>query len=231
VSLWTVLLLSPEVVPMLVTGSDKPANSIAVSVFSVWVIREHTKQDVAPWKMVISAVFLGIALSWRPNFLLLLPLIFGAIASRNRLKWGAIAIAVTVVAFLGVTLPVYMWEPDAFSPLHAYGELGRFDEILSNAGLIIPALAGAAASLPAVRENGSVQRYLVHSTLVLAIPVAFGIPLLCLEYGVIDLSFSSFGISFLFFGVLAGWPEAWKPPCAWMTVNQRQGQEYLPHEE
>lgn len=212
--LWTTLLLSPAILQQLATGGDYLANSIYVLVFALWVI--YTRAAAAPtWQKLLAAVLLGIALSSRANFLLILPLVFSAITARAGWKEALKATAVTVLSFALVTLPVYLWNPAAFSPLHTGNELGQFRDVLPAAGTAIPLLSALLALVLALRDNGRMTQFLTHAALVQAFPVLCGILLTSMRVGALNFSFARFGIFFLFFGVLAAWPGVWH-----LTKNQ-----------
>jgi hypothetical protein len=207
--LWTILLLSPVVLRSLAVGSDYVANTIYVLVFSLWVISAYSEPAPA-WQKLLSAVLLGIGLSSRANFLLIAPLLFTTLRSKAGWNEAFKASTVAALSFLVVTLPVYISDPDAFSPLHTINEVGKFSDVLPAAGLIIPLLAGLVAIVLALREDGSINRFLGHAAISQAVPVLCGIALTSIQAGKITFYFAGFGVFFLFFGALASWPGLWR---------------------
>lgn len=207
--LWTILLLSPVVSRGLAAGSDYVSNTIYVLLFSLWVIFAYS-EPAAAWQRLLAALLLGIGLSSRANFLLLLPLLFAAIAARAGWREAFKATAITMLSFGLVTLPIYLWDPGAFSPLSTRHEVGQFDDVLPAAGLLIPLLTGLVALALALRDNSTVTRFLGHAALVQATPVLCGIVLTSIRGGAFTFAFARFGVFFLFFGALASWPGVWR---------------------
>jgi hypothetical protein len=206
--LWTILLLSLAVVRGLAVGSDYVSNTIYVLVFSLWVIVAYWKP--APrWQQLLPAVLLGIGLSSRANFLLVAPLIFAAVASRAGWKKAFEASITAALGFVAVTIPIFLWDPGAFTPLGTVNEVGKFASVLPAAGLIIPLLAGLVVVILALRDNSSITRFLGHAAISQAVPVLCGMALSSIQAGRITFSFFGFGVFFLFFGALASWPGVW----------------------
>ena len=204
--LGTILLLSPVIARNLATGADYVANTLYVLAASVWAIEAASYRRDGGWLPFLTAIFLGVTLSSRANFLLLLPLVFAAIYQRSDLATAIRSSTLTLISFLAITLPFYLWNPAEFSPLITYSELAQFDSVLPAAGLFIPALAAASALGLSLRENRTTTSYLGHAAIVLAIPVLAGTLLASVRQGTINLSFLNFGVFFLFFGAAAGWP-------------------------
>ena len=71
--LWTLLIFSPVVMSYVVTGGDDLANSIYVLLFILLTVIWVSSADAPAWKRVLAALLLGVGLSSRANFLLVLP--------------------------------------------------------------------------------------------------------------------------------------------------------------
>ncbi len=94
---WAILLSSPTVLQSLVTGSDYISNSIYILV-AIWLALKYAADPEAPlWKKLLSAAFLGICLSSRSNFFVVLPLYFGALVHtagwREAFRLSAVSVA------------------------------------------------------------------------------------------------------------------------------------------
>jgi hypothetical protein len=203
--LWVCLALSPVVLHELVTGGDLLANGIYVLVFVVWLF-EATASSTRAWKKAAAAVLLGIGLSSRANFALVLPLVFSAMARNAGWKTAAGYLAVTCATLAGITVPFYLYDPASFTPLWSAGEIGRFDATLPFAEVVIPLAAGAVSFLLSLRrENGRLPVLLFHCAAALAVPVLAGMVLENIEAQRPEFNFAGFGLSFLFFGALAFW--------------------------
>lgn len=199
---WTTLILGPVVVYALVTGQDYLANSLYVLAFSWALLNAHGGWERAGW-----AALLGLALASRANFLLLVPLILAELARRTGRKSALAAVGLALAVATGITLPFYLYEPAGFTPLHTFGELGRFGTILPGAGVLVPAAAALLALGLALRRGpGGDAAFFRDSAWVQALPVGAGVILSSIAFGRLDLSFAYFGLFFLFFGVAAAWP-------------------------
>src|SRR5216683_580770 len=77
--IWIVLLFSPVVINYVVTGGDDLANSIYVLLFMLLTVRWVSSSDVPAWKRVLAALLVGVGLSSRANFLLVMPQLFAAL--------------------------------------------------------------------------------------------------------------------------------------------------------
>jgi hypothetical protein len=204
--LWVCLSLSPGVLHELVTGGDLLANGIYVLVFIVLLFEAVAAPSPRAWKKAGAAVLLGIGLSSRANFALVLPLVFSALARTAGWRAAAGYLAVTCATLASITLPFYLYDPASFTPLWSAGELGAFDATLPHAEVVIPLAAGAVAlALSFRRGNGRLPVLLAHCAAGLAVPVLAGAALEIIEARRIELGFLGFGLCFTFFGALAFW--------------------------
>nr|NIV35513.1 hypothetical protein [Anaerolineae bacterium] len=183
------------------------ANSLYVLLAVLWMGRAISLPGMPRWRVVAPAIFLGIALSSRANFLLLLPLVFSAMVRAAGWKRACTYAAITGATFLAVTLPFYLYDPQAFSPLDTAAKLGQFEPVLPLAGLLIPLAALILALVLAFLQPASrrLDALLRNCAIVLAFPVLCGIVLRSIQTGGVGLSFASYGTFFLFFGAVAFW--------------------------
>lgn len=198
------LALSPGLLHALAIGTDYVANSLFVLLPALWLL--HQSATDRPGRRLGAALLLGLALSSRANFLLILPLLAAALARRSAPRHAAQALLPTLLTAALVTLPLLLYDPAAFAPLHTVSELGRFDAILPGAGWLIPGAALLLALLLGGRAaTGTTAGFLSAAAVVQALPVLAGLLLTSLALGRPDFQFASFGIFFLFFGATAGW--------------------------
>jgi hypothetical protein len=183
------------------------ANSLYVLLAVLWMVRAISKSGLPRWRAVMPAVFLGVALSSRANFLLLLPLVFAAMVRAAGWKRAGTYAAITGATFLAVTLPFYLYDPQAFSPLDTAAKLGQFETVLPWASLLVPlATLILALVLAFLQRPGPRQDALFRDcAIVLAFPVLCGIVLRSIKIGGAGLSFAAYGTFFLFFGAVAFW--------------------------
>jgi hypothetical protein len=205
--LWAILALSPVVMQEFVTGGDFLANSVYVLLFVMWVVNAVRQPRLSSWVKSLLAVLLGVGFASRANFILILPLVSAALLHSAGSKAAIRYSATTLLTFILVTAPFYLYDPQNFSPLHTANKLAQFQMILPYAGIIVPLATGIIAILLSLyRTNGNSCTLLRNCSFVLAIPVLSGAILQCIKTATMDLSFTAFGMSFLFFGAMAYWP-------------------------
>jgi hypothetical protein len=208
--LGVIITLSPIVLREYVTGGDLLANSIYPLLFIMWMVNSIPKDGVTNWRKSMLAVLLGVGFASRANFVLLLPLVFSALAQGAGWKSATKYISITCLTFALMTIPFYLYDPQGFSPLHTSSMLGRFQTILPFAGIIVPVASGIIALVLSVfNKNGYLPILLRNCTVVLFIPVLSGTILQSIRNGGPDFDFTTFGICFLFFGAAAFWPKVY----------------------
>lgn len=198
------LVLAPKVPHELVTGSDFIANALYVLVAILWLAESIRRPALAP--LVAAAIFLGVALSSRANFLFLLPLIYVALAQRGRWRRATAALALAGTIFMIITVPFWLYDPAGFSPLTTARKVNLFDALLPYSSLLVPALMALAAVALAWqhRTTSSYPRLFRDCAIVQAIPVLYGVLLPSLVYQRLILAFGTrYGMAFLFFAALA----------------------------
>lgn len=214
-----VLLLSPAVLYSIAVGSDYIANSLSVLVASLGVtgLLCGGRRRLHFGARLLFAILLGVSLSARANFLLLLPLVFTLLVCTDGWRIASAITLLIVTTFVLVTAPFFLYDPAYFSPLHTFGKLTHFEPILPSAGIIVAVVTSGLAILLAMlqlrRKNKAL--FLKGAFFVLAFPVLCGIVLASLGARRLDFGYAWFGLFFIFFGALAFWPPLtgrWKPP-------------------
>lgn len=200
-----ILILSPAVLQELMTGGDLISNSIYVLFFMLVMVRSVLESATSGWKRLASAVLLGIGLSSRANFVLIMPLVFSMLLQNAGWRPAIKYITITVLAFLVVTIPFYLYDPPGFSPLlHSFNKIDQFKSTLPYAGLAIIAasiLIALALSFQRMDKNGLV---LLRNCAVLQLfPVLCVVLLSSVGVGGLDFNYAGYGLNFLFFGSLA----------------------------
>jgi hypothetical protein len=131
----------PALMQDVVVGGDYVANIVYVTISAFAAFRLLSSSDVAMKRIILSAIFLGIAVASRPSYFVVLPVLFfhgigSRVAGRAAVLCG---IAVTVAAAL--ILPFYFYDPAGFSPTH----IGTFARRIPYGTVILPALSFAIA--------------------------------------------------------------------------------------
>jgi hypothetical protein len=200
VALGSMLTLGPAALQEIMTGGDLLANSLWVLVLGALVVGTR-----ATGTAMVSAVLFGVGLSSRAHFLLLLPVLFVVLVQRRGVPMATTLCALALSGFALVTLPFYMRDPAAFSPLHIVGKLRGIDWVLPHT-VILASVAGSllSASVLAARSERRDAAALGASAVVLGIPVILAVVLSCARYGAIGFThYGWYFISSMPFGVLA----------------------------
>ncbi|MGE0706026.1 MAG: hypothetical protein AB7P22_19055, partial [Vicinamibacterales bacterium] len=116
-----VLGLSPLVVHEYVTGGDLLANSLYILCFVLGLLGASTlTAGQARGRMVLCSVLLGIGLSSRANFALLLPLIGASMVNRAGWRQGLLSMGIVLATAGAVTIPFFLHDPAAVTPLQTW---------------------------------------------------------------------------------------------------------------
>ena len=205
--LWTVLIFSPVVMHQLVTGTDDVANSIYILLFMLLVVRWTASADAAVGKKVLAAVLLGIGLSSRANFVLVLPQLFSELTRRANWLVAAKYVAIVCAALLAVTLPFWLYDAERFSPIYNQAnKVAAFRTLLPHAGFVIPVLGSCIAlalGIQSLRRRKAT--WLRDCAIVQAFFVFCVVTLSIAQRGTFSLILISYGVFFMFFGVYACW--------------------------
>ncbi len=149
VLLWTILIVAPAVPRDIVIGSDHLSNSLYVFIFSLVMVRTCATTTAVRLK-ALSAALLGLGLSSRANFVLVLPLVFSQLVRDAGWKDAARYTSITCGTLAAVILPFYLYAPQDFSPLHV---AGRLDSTIPHTFTVVLALVGAMTLAFALRST------------------------------------------------------------------------------
>jgi hypothetical protein len=193
-------VVSPAVLHESLTGGDLLCNSLWILDGVLMLYMSKSKKA-----LLCASIFLGFALSSRFNFLLLAPLIAGLCFQCVGRKRAVLTCSILAASFLLVTLPFYFYDPAGFSPLHAYGKLGKFDGIFPHVGILVPLGSGFVAVLFMFKLQGRpLADWLGAMALVLALPVLMATLLQSFSDGKLDfIEYAWYGLSWLYFALLA----------------------------
>ncbi len=199
---WLVLATCPAILHQFVTGGDYVANGLMILVPAVLLVREDATAALAP--QIVIALCLGVALSSRANFILIVPLVFSRLWQVRGPKRALVLTATMLAATLLVTAPFFLADPADFSPAHTRTKLTDLKTVLPHADLLLP-LAAAALALVLARPrwNQSTAAFLRNAALV---QVCLILPPILLWPAVGKpprLFYSVFAQFFLFFGLAA----------------------------
>src|SRR5229473_6969485 len=206
---WTILIFSPVVMNDIVTGGDYPTNTIYVIGFMLLTRSWGSRADSPLGKKLLTVLLLGIGLSSRANFLLLMPQLFSVLTLRAGWRTAARYSALALLACAAITIPFWIYDPAGFTPLHTQAhKVAEFQTILPFAGLVVPALGGGIALVLAWRSiKLRRETWLRDCAIVQAFLVVCVATLTIIQTGTLSLTSTSYGVFFLFFGVLAFGPK------------------------
>jgi len=203
------ILVSPTVFQNLFTGSDYIANAIYVAAAMWFLIEGVADRETPEWWRVLSAVFLGVALSSRSNFVLVLPILFSVIYQLGGIRSAIKYFLIAGFACLAVTLPFYLYYPAGFTPLIVQAsKVGELDAFLPYAGILIPlaglVLAGVLALKRYVANDAAFYR---NCAIVQLVVLLLASAIWSLKLGKLDIFIgqSGYGMFTLGFAMFAFW--------------------------
>jgi hypothetical protein len=192
-SLAALLSVSPAVQYEFISGGDMLANSIYVPCAALFLLLACSDPDDSIWLRMAAAAFFGLALTSRPNFAFIFPLVMAGVVTRR--GWvsafilGGISVAVACV----LTLPIYLRDPMGFTPLPTGNKVAYLDAFLPHASWW---LAGVTSVLSII-GGWSILRRPANETLVIWRWCAI-ILLVPMAGAVLLQSLSEGGLSFMF---------------------------------
>jgi hypothetical protein len=222
---WAMLAFSPTLLQNVVTGADYASNSIYI-VVSMWIMLSTIPAAAKPlWTKVLPAILLGIALSSRSTFILVMPLFLAVLVQRAGWSKAIGYLSISGIAFLVVTLPFWIVNPSGFAPFTVQSEKLKFvEEILPFAGVIVPAVAGLMACLLAFQDMKTDTAKFFRNCAIVQIVVLFVTSALyTVKLGQLDffLQQSGYGMFTLFFGATAFWMYLNKTDSLGSAVDNR----------
>lgn len=204
---WTILLCA-GVLQLLLTGGELLASSIYVVLFVLFAMRSLMAEQLR-WGRWLAAVLLGVGLSSRANYLLLVPIIFSAVIQKRGWNETAGYAAAAIGSFLAVTLPFWLHDPQTFVVAclreQNFAALG-LNSVLPHADLAVPlASLVFAVALSFRRLKNWDAQVLSHCAFAQAFPILLIVVLSSIEARGLNLTYAGYGVHFLFFGAVASW--------------------------
>ncbi len=205
------LMLSPAVQYEYISGGDLLSNAIYTALFLLLAIHCWTASRLQKRTAVIAALLLGIGLSSRANYLLLLPLFSVVVWRQAGFSRASCATAIVLVSFSVITLPFYLADPAAFTPLNSSNKLalpGATWPWTGVAILAITLLVLLALCMRLLLDTRRVQmgRFFRMCTLATVAPMVCAVIGISILKGTLDFSFmhDRYGLLYLGFALL-GW--------------------------
>ena len=210
---WMAPLTCLEVLREFLTGGSLLTNSVQVVIFITLFYRSAVRPEKPLILVLFFAALLGIGLSSRINFLLILPVLASHLIQKRGFRPAALLLSVTIASYLLVTLPFICYDPVGFSPFENINRFSIVDAVFPKLSIILPALSLfctlAAAFVPLWRRGfvgllyGCAFVQLGPVALLVLTPIFFRHPPL--------VNASAYGLLFLFFLVPALCHEIFRP--------------------
>ncbi len=207
-ALWTMLAASAVVLQQVATGGDRVTNALHILVALVLL---GGATPTGPWRVgsVAGAALLGVGLSSRANFALLLPLVGAFLVRRaGGRRAGALLGVVAAIGAL-VTLPIVLLAPAGLTPTSQLRSIARFDRGWPVAQVGIPAVAAAVSAWLALRPGSADLRRLLGSCAIVQATVVWAMVVLAsVVTGRLTLQYAGYGAFYLPFATVALWDVA-----------------------
>lgn len=204
-----ILLVSPTIFQNLSSGADHIANSVYILIFSYLVLRAARKDKAKWWEYAIPALLLGVGLSSRSNFAFVIPMLLVAIWKMKGFRIAVPTISITGLAFLAVTLPFWLYDPEGFTPMLVQtGKMQQFNGILPQAGVVMVVVALLLALALSARQHSETPAvFFQNLAFVQLFILIFTSTLYSIWIGHFNMYFGhiGYGLFVMFFGVFAQW--------------------------
>lgn len=203
------LVFSPTLLQNIATGADYASNSIYILVTMWLMLRSVTDEGSSLWTKLLAAILLGVGLSSRSTFMLIMPIFLSALVQNAGWAQAIKYLAVSGITFLAVTIPFWVADPAGFAPLAVQSDkLKAVEHILPFASVIIPgsaALLAVGLAFQNLRDN--VARFFRNCALVQIFVLFFTSIVYSIKLGYLDLFLqqSGYGMFAMIFGATAYW--------------------------
>jgi hypothetical protein len=187
---------SPLTMQQLATGGDRFTDAVAILLIAA-LADGTVRLKRVPW--CLGALFAGLALTTRPNLILLAPLMLASVWRHFGRRRALSALFIALACAAAVTLPFWLVSPADFAPLTESKKLGILDQRLPGLGLLVITTTGLVGCLAGLWPRIA-NRLPLACALVQAIPITAGV-----VAG--DLNLLSYGLfcMLLWAAASAGW--------------------------
>ena len=168
-----------------IVGSDRLANTICVLLLSIGVCALASFSDRGSFPLAGSALVLGIGLSWRINFVLIVPPLLAFVAARRGWRAAVVTGVALGAGFVLVTMPFLLADPGGFAPFHTLGKASTSSDPILARALIVAATTSFSLLVAFVmmQREPSLPSFLWACALVLATPVWLLFPVVWITDG------------------------------------------------
>ena len=207
--LGTVLVLSPTLYQGLATGSDYIANTIYIVIAMWFMVTAISDQKSPLWKKLLPTILLGVGLSSRTNFMLLMPLFLSVLVQNAGWKEAIKYIAISGVICLLITVPFWLHDPAGFAPLISQAsKIRELESFLPLVGILITgSTLVLAVALSFQKMDRDCAVFLRNCAIVQMYVLLFTSTIFALQRGQLNyyMSHAGYGMFALFFAAVAAW--------------------------
>jgi hypothetical protein len=202
------LAACPIILQDIVTGGDLLANSVVV-LFAILLLLEVAQSSARPRDLWLASALVGLSLSSRVTFLLLVPLLNQELIRRIGLRRAAACLVVAGCVFVAITLPFYLYDPTGFAPMAVQNKFAQFGDYAPARVVLLPTLCVACSVLvtawPGSRDSAA---WLVRAALILLIPAALLVALVSIRGEGILFRYCAYALPAALFGALGVMAES-----------------------
>lgn len=203
------VFFSPAVLLNLVTSIDRLSNTIYI-LAAMWMLIRWLPRSETPWgKAVLPSLLLGVGLSSRSNFFLLIPVFFSFLVQIAGWKRSLKYLSISAAAFLLVTVPFWIYDPAGFTPFHEQSKkISQFEPLIPFAPVVVTGISILVAIIFAFRKMGpDGKAFLISCSLIQMFSILLLSAISSVNLGKADLYFghTNYGVFALIFAAFAGW--------------------------
>ena len=181
--LTSLMLLNPVILAEILSGGDHLANTIAVSIGLLGMLKSHSPARSVAW-----GCFLGVACAWRAHFLLAaIPCLTFYLARSQYSRILSVGIA-AAMTFLALVLPVFLTNSSELSPLQIQTKLEAFSHVLPHP-TVWALIAATSYGLWAGWRANHISNLLIAVGITINIPILIAVILHSLDVGALTLKF------------------------------------------
>jgi hypothetical protein len=214
------LAISPTWWKLVAAGSDIPTTGLSAAVLLL-AVAVAVVSHWSRWQRALLVLLCGIALSSRPNFILLLVPLAAYLFVRVGLRRMSITVIAVGAAAAAVTLPWYFAHPRQFTPFQTTFKLEQFRYGISAIGPILIAITILATVLAAViLAHRDIYGLALACAASVGAPVIVGLTIGVVQ-GQIPYDYAAYGYYFTWFAAFTGW--SWYRSSRDRPVNRHPG--------
>jgi hypothetical protein len=152
----------------ILTGADYPINWMYICISTVFFL--SSAKGVLRWKYVASGIFLGVALSSRPTYVLVLaPLILAYLMQRIGAMAALRRTTLPLLVMAAVTAPFYLYDPAHFAPFHVTDRLAFLPEQLQHPITVLLIVLAVAAACTGFLVRLTLPRFFLLAGIAIAV--------------------------------------------------------------